>query len=223
MFGLKFEDDTSAPVGITEIRVTGGTGTVEVRPGAASQVNIHRRVHYFKPFQPRPGATHRFDGTVLHLDTNMGTSFPFFVAVDYVVDAPPGVQVSGGLSSGSLRLAGVSAVNVKTSSGSITVTGATGDITARSSSGSITGRELHSAKIDASTASGRLSLDLADPGDVNARASSGSIELTVPESHYRIDTKVSTGRTHVNVANEPAGHHHLDLRATSGAITVAQR
>jgi hypothetical protein len=223
MLGLRFEDDTAVPAEITEIRVTGGTGSVEVRPGTASRVDIHRTVHYFKPFQPRPGATHRIDGTVLYLDTNLGTSFPFFVAVDYVVDAPAGVRVSGGLSSGSLRLTDVATVDVKSSSGAIALTGVTGDITARSSSGSITGRELHSAKIDATTTSGRLTLDLAEPGDVTAHASSGAINVTVPENRYRIDTKVGSGRTHINLANDPAGPYHLDLRASSGAITVARR
>jgi Toastrack DUF4097 len=223
MLGLRYEDDTSVPMEITEIRVTGGTGSVEVRRGAESRVDIHRTVHYFKPFQHRPGATHRIDGTVLHLDTNLGTSFPFFVAVDYVVDAPAGVRVSGGLSSGSLRLIGVSAADVKTSSGSIALTGVTGDITAKSSSGSITGRELHSAKIDAITTSGRLSMDLAEPGDVSAQASSGAINLTVPDRHYRIDTKVTSGSTHINVANDPAGPYHLDLRTKSGPITVTRR
>lgn len=219
----KFEDDTFVPVEITEIQVTGGSGSVEVRPGATSRVDIHRKVHYFKPFQPRPGATHRVDGTVLHLDTNLGTSFPFFVAVDYIVDAPAGVRVAGGLSSGSLRLSGVSAVDVKTSSGSIALTGVRGDVTATSSSGSITGRELHSPRIEATATSGSVSLDLAEPGDVKAQASSGAIKLTVPDGHYRIDTKVSSGRTDVNVANDLAGPYHLDLRASSGAITVDQR
>jgi DUF4097 and DUF4098 domain-containing protein YvlB len=114
-------------------------------------------------------------------------------------------------------------VDVKSSSGAIALTGVTGDITARSSSGSITGRELHSAKIDATTTSGRLTLDLAEPGDVTAHASSGAINVTVPENRYRIDTKVGSGRTHINLANDPAGPYHLDLRASSGAITVARR
>lgn len=223
MFGFSFEDDTSAPVEMTEIRVTGGTGSVEVRPGAPSEVKIHRTVHYFKPFQPRPGVTHRIDGTVLYLDTNLGSSFPFFVAVDYIVEAPAAVRVSGALSSGSLRLTEVSAVDVKTSSGSIAVTRATGDIHAKSSSGSITGRELHSARIEATTTSGKLSLDLAEPADVSANASSGSIKLTVPDNRYRVDTKVTSGRTRINVANDPQSPYHLDLRTSSGAITVAQR
>jgi hypothetical protein len=223
MFGVKFEDDVAAPVGITEIRVTGGTGSVEVRPGEPSRVNIHRSVHYRKPFQHPPGATHRIDGTILYLDTNLGTSFPFFVSVDYVVDASAGVRVSGQLSSGRLRLAGASTVDVKTSSGSIALTATTGEVIAKSFSGSITMRELHSPVIDATTSSGRLSLDLAEPADVTAQASPGSIRLSVPGSGYRIDTKVRTGRTHVDVPNDPSGPHHLDLRTTSGAIAVTQR
>lgn len=220
---MRFEDDDSVPAGITEIRVSGGTGSVDVRPGAAAEVNIHRTVHYFRPFRPRPGPTHRVDGTVLYLDTNQGTSFPFFVAVDYVVDAPAGVRVSGKLSSGRLRLAGVSTVDVKTSSGSISLSEATGEVTASSSSGSITGRNLRSRRVDASTSSGRVSLDLAEPADVHARATSGSITLKVPDSHYHIDTKVSTGRTDIKVPNDPSGPNHLDLRTTSGAIKVRQR
>lgn len=219
----KFEDDASAPVEISEIRVTGGTGSVEIRAGAPARVDIHRKVHYFKPFQARPGETHRIDGDVLYLDTNAGASFPFFVAVDYVVDAPPGVRVSGKLSSGSLRVTGASGVDVKTSSGSIALTGVSGDITARTSSGAIAGRELHSSRIDATTTSGSLSLDLAEPGDVTAKASSGAIKLTVPEDHYRIDTRVSTGSTRIDVPSDPAGPYHLDLRASTGAITVAAR
>jgi hypothetical protein len=223
MFGLKLEDDATESVGITEIRVTGGTGSVEVRPGSPSQVNIHRTVHYFKPFRPPPGATHRIDGTVLYLDTNQGTSFPFFVAVDYVIDAPPGIPVSGELSSGRMRLTGVSTVDVKTSSGSIALTATTGEVTVTSSSGSITGRDMRSPSIHATTSSGRLSLDLAEPADVNVKATSGSITLTVPGGRYRINTKATTGRTHINVPNDPAGPTQLEVRTTSGAIIVAQR
>lgn len=223
MFGSTFEDDTSVPSEIHEIRVKGGTGSVEVRPGTATQVTIHRKVRYFRPFQSRPGPTHHVDGSVLYLDTNRGTAFPNFVAVDYVVDVPPQVRVNGHLSSGSLRLTGVAAVDVRTSSGAIALDGVTGDITAKSSSGSIKGRDLRASRIDAKTSSGRLSLDLAQPGDVTAKASSGSIDVTVPDSHYRIDTKVSSGRTQINVPNDPAGPHHLDLRASSGAIMVARR
>jgi hypothetical protein len=223
MFGLKFEDDSSETVGITEIRVTGGTGSVDIRPGTGPGVNIHRTVHYFKPFRPRPGATHRIDGTVLYLDTNQRTSFPCFVAVDYVVGAPASVRVSGGLSSGSLRLTGASAVDVTTSSGSIALTGTTGEVTAKSSSGSITGLEMRSPRIVATTSSGRVTLDLAQPADVNAQTTSGSIKLAVPDSRYRINTKASTGRTRVHLPNDPTGPNQLDVRTTSGAITVTQR
>ncbi len=223
MWGLRFEDDASAPVAITEVRLSGGTGSVELRPGTGARVDIHRTVHYFAPFRRRPGVTHRIDGTVLYLDTTAGTSFPFYVAVDYVVGVPAGTRVSGRLSSGRLRLTGVGPVDVKTSSGSITLTAVNGDITARSSSGSITARELRSASIAVATTSGRISLDLVEPGDVRATASSGSITVTVPGGSYRVDTKVTSGRTRLGVTNDPAGRYHLDLRTTSGSITVAHR
>jgi hypothetical protein len=59
---------------------TSGRGRVHASTSIA-------QVHYFKPFQPRPGATHRIDGTFVprHQSRNV---FRSFVAVDYVVDAP---------------------------------------------------------------------------------------------------------------------------------------
>lgn len=230
-----FKDDTTLPLTITEIRVVGGgSGNVEIHPGAESQVTIHRDVRYLIK---RPGITHRIDGTVLYLDTSPNS----YSIVSYIVNAPKNVQISGTLGSGNLRLAGVSSVNFKnssgrieineasgtmkleTSSGAITLTGVNGDITAKSSSGPIMGRELQSANIDAATSSGKIALDMTMQGDVQAKTSSGKINLTVPNNSYRIDTKVNTGTVHINVAKDQTSTHHLNLNSDSGDITVSPR
>ena len=110
----------------------------------------------------------------------LGNGGAFGVVVNYVVDAPAGVRVFGDVGPGSLRLNGVSAVDVTTASGGITLSEVTGGITAKTSSGPITGRQLRSANIDVTTSSGRIILDLAMPANVRAQTRSRDIELTVP-------------------------------------------
>jgi len=235
LLGSRFEDETPLALAITEVRVVGGgSGNVEIRPGAIVRVNLHRDIRYLIN---RPGITYHVEGTVLYIDTAPDR----FCVVSYVVDVPEGVRVSGELGSGELRLAGVSEVDFKDGSGRIEVNGAsgmvrletgsggiilngvTGDITAKSSSGSITGRELQSTNINATTRSGGISLDLVTQSNVNARTSSGDVNLTVPDDRYRINTKVSSGSTHIKVVNDPASVHHLDLYTDSGDIIVAPR
>lgn len=211
-------DDTSVAVAITEIRVSGRTGSVEVRPDAASRVDIHRTVRCFWPFRSRPREP-RFDGTVLHLDAGEYR----FCWVAYVVEAPEGVRVTGELTTGSFLLTGTSTVDGRVTTGGITLRGTTGDITARSSTGRIEGDRLRSATIDATASTGSVSLGLETPADVRAQTSTGSIRVAVPDDTYRIDAKTTVGSTEVDVPDDPAGAHHLDLHTNTGSIAVLHR
>ena len=215
----RYEDETTSPVAITEIRVTGGTVTAEVRPGAAG-VTVHRTVSYMNPFQAKPGATSRIDGTTLEL---RGDESVTLSKVDYVVTAPEGVRVVADIATGYLDVAGVSTVDAKVSTGSVTVSGATGDVTARADTGSITGVQLRSGSVVAITKTGGVSLDLAVPADVEATTSMGAVELTVPAGDYRIDAQQKSGQPKLGIANDPNGAHRLTLRTDMGGIKLATR
>jgi hypothetical protein len=215
--GTHFEDDTSSPAAISEIHVTGTSVEVQVRPSATSGVEVHRTARYLNPFHNRPGPTSRIDGGVLTLGGDDGCTF---CVIEYVVEAPAGVRVTGEVTSGSLDLSGVSTVDVKTTSGSVTITDATGDVNARTGSGSIIATGLRSGVV-ASTGSGSLSLALMTPASVQATTSSGSLDLTVPASAYRVQTTSGSGGADIGIANDPNGRFLLALQAGSGHIKLA--
>lgn len=214
------EDEGSVPAEIKEFRVSGGAGSVEIRPSAGSQIEIHRKVYYLNPFfDGKPENDYWVDGDVLHLDTGCGGRC--FCVADYVIDAPAGVRVSGELSTGSFRLTATSTVDVKTSTGSITLTDVTGDVTAQASTGSIKAEGLRSTNIDTKTSTGKITLDLAIPANVRARTSTGGIELAVPQGGYQIDT--NTSRTDIGVQHDPTAAHRLDLSTSNGKIVISYR
>jgi len=215
--GTHFEDDTSSPMAISEIRVAGTSVEVQVRPGATSGVEVHRTARYLNPFHDRPGPTSRIDGGVLTLG---GDDSCTFCVIEYVVEAPAGVRVTGEVTSGSLDLSGVSTVDVKTTSGSVTITDATGDVNVRTGSGSITATGLRSGVV-VTTGSGSLSVALATPASVQATTSSGSLDLTVPASAYRVQTTSGSGGADIGIANDPNGRYLLTLHAGSGHIKLA--
>lgn len=213
-----FEDDIASPVSISEIRVSGKSVAVEVRPGTAPGVEMHRTARYLNPFHDRPGSTHRIEGTVLELG---GDDSCTFCAIEYVVLAPAGVRVSADVKTGSLDLTGVSTVDAKVSTGSVTIVGATGDVTARAGTGAITGRGLHSDTVVATTNTGAISLDLAAPADIEATTGTGSVDVTVPAAAYRVDASTGLGALKLGIANDPNGSHRLALRAGTGRVTLA--
>lgn len=230
----RLDFSTTERVKITEIRISGGDGGVVVRPGAAGEVRIDRVVRYRGA---EPGKTYRIEGSVLHVETDCGER----CGVSYDIHAPAGVAVRGDNGSGDLVLTGVSAVDVKVGSGTVTVTDATGDVkvvtssgdvrvvnvagnlTADVSSGSVVARGITGATTQVTTSSGDINLSLDKPGGVRAEASSGDIDLTVPTGTYQIDASADSGTVDVRVPNDPAGRHQLRLHADSGDVTVAAR
>lgn len=218
--GTRYEDETSSQAAISEIRVTGGTVGAEVRPGPASGVTVHRTTSYLNPFHARPGETYSIDGSVLEL---RGDDSCTLCKVEYVVTAPAGVRIDADIATGSIDVAGVSTVDAKVSTGSVTVSDATGDVTAHAGTGSITGRDLRSSTVVAVTKTGGVSLDLATPADVEASTSMGAVELTVPAGAYRIDARQRSGQPKLGLANDPNGAYLLALRTDMGQIRLAAR
>jgi hypothetical protein len=233
MTHTRLDFSTTEKVAVTEIRISGGSGNVTVRgDGPAGQVRIDRVVRYRGA---EPARTYRFDGTVLHVETRCGRN----CSVTYDIQAPPTVAVRGGNGSGNVDVSDVAAVDVEIGSGNITVADATGDVAVRTRSGNIavgrvagnltasaTSGTVEATEIRGGTArvdvrSGDVTLELTGPADVSASATSGNISLSVPDGRYRVDADADSGRTQIDVANDPGAPHALRLRTSSGNITVA--
>ncbi|MFC9975688.1 DUF4097 domain-containing protein [Spirillospora sp. NPDC127200] len=209
-----FEDGADLRQKITAVRLDDiGSGRVTVRGGAAG-ASLRRTLKYR---DDRPdGPTHRVRDGVLTL-TGCGSR----CSVDYTVQLPAGIPVSGGTSSGSISLTRVGPVEVTTSSGSIRLDGIAGTVKARTSNGRIEAGDLRGTGIDVQTSNGAIKLAPATAQNVRAKTSNGEITVTAPAGRYRISTRSSNGDRNITVPNDPSAAHVLDLTTSNGDITVA--
>ncbi|MGW1377090.1 DUF4097 family beta strand repeat-containing protein [Streptomyces sp. NPDC002446] len=212
--GETFEDDAVVSKKITAIRLDGDSGGVTVRGGkSGGRVSVHRSVTY-QGDRPEE-ATHRVEHGVLVLG-DCGND----CSVDYTVEVPAGLPVSGETSNGAVSLTKVGAVDVTTSSGAIELDGVSGAVDVRTSNGRITGRGLSGKHIGAETSNGDIDLTPANAQNVRAKTSNGSVTVKVPKGPYRISAETSSGTKDIGVATDPAGRYRLDLITSNGDITA---
>ncbi|WP_242908552.1 DUF4097 family beta strand repeat-containing protein [Actinomadura terrae] len=211
-FASTYEDDAAPKGKITAVRLDNGAGSVTLRGGAA-KTSLHRELKY-RGERPK-GETHRVENGVLILD-GCGSG----CSASYTVDLPAGLPVSGGTSSGRVKLTRVGKVDVRTSSGSIHMDGVNGPINVRTSNGRIEGTGLRGDQIEARTSNGAIRLTPVTQQNIRARTSNGSITVTVPTGRYQVTTHTSNGDRKISVTNDPAAPHRLDLTTSNGDITA---
>lgn len=195
LFDSTFEDDTVLAEAITSVRVENSNGGVTLRgDGAATEVSVHRKVshHGSRPEQP----SHRVEDGVLIL-AGCGAR----CTVEYTVDLPAGLPVGGETSNGDLRLSRMGEVDVRTENGSVELDGATGAVAVQ-------------------TDNGKVELVLDTPQDVRAATDNGGITVTVPDGTYQVTAHTDNGDTDIQVVDDPAGTHRIDLSTGNGPITL---
>jgi DUF4097 and DUF4098 domain-containing protein YvlB len=225
---LTFTDTEKGKV--TEIAMQGASGDVTVHTAAGTETTITRVVQHSSD----PGPSYRMDGTVLRIDTSCGPD----CTVSYDITAPAGVAVTGGLTSGDVRLTDVGSADVTLTSGDIEVHGATAGVTARSRSGDmgvtgVAGKVTLEAgsgnlratdvngPVTARTNSGDIDVRLTKPANVTVEASSGDVRVFVPAGAYQVRADTGSGDANVGIDNDPTAKNRLDIRARSGDVTLA--
>ncbi|MFB7635454.1 DUF4097 family beta strand repeat-containing protein [Streptomyces sp. NPDC056149] len=210
--GETFSDDATLSQKITSVRVDTGNGGVTLHGGKGGDtVSVHRKVTY-RGDKPQ-GPTHRVeDGTLVLGGCGDGCS------VDYTVDLPGTVPVTGGTSNGSLSLSTVAAVRVTTSNGEIDLDGVSGPVNVRTSNGAITGKGLAGKGVEARTTDGEIDLTTTAPQNVRAQTSNGALTVTVPDAHYRVSARTDNGAKRIGVHDDPAGPYQLDLTTDNGEL-----
>lgn len=230
---LEFSDTEA--VKITEVRLgPGGNGDIAVRTADIAEVRIRRVVRYRGT---QPGRTYRIDGTVLHADSGCGQ----VCSVDYDIEAPAGVRVSGRRSAGDVTLTNPGDADVRVGSGEIRISGGTGDVAAqtgsgdifaadlhgtvtlKTGSGGITGERLGGGQIRADTGSGDLRIGLDRVGPLRANTASGGLDVVVPKGSYRVRADTGSGDERIGVTDDPNGQHLLELNTGSGDLSVTAR
>ncbi|WP_207933508.1 DUF4097 family beta strand repeat-containing protein [Actinomadura sp. GC306] len=212
-FASTFEDDAALKGDITAVELDDiGAGGVTLR-GGASEASVHRKVRY-RGDKPE-GPTHRIEDGVLKLG-DCGSR----CSVHYTVDLPAGLPVSGGTSSGGIRLSRVGKVDVSTSSGEIRLDDVAGPVKVKTSNGKIEGRGLKGDETDAETSNGEITLRPATQQNIRAKTSNGEITVTVPAGSYRVAARTGNGDREIGVPNTPSARYGLDLTTSNGDITV---
>ncbi|TNC26047.1 DUF4097 family beta strand repeat-containing protein [Amycolatopsis alkalitolerans] len=177
---------------IHTVRLDTSSGDVRISAADTTTTSVRERFHYAGS---HPDEAYRIaDGRLLLNGCGRNCT------VDYELVVPRGTTITGGGTSGDVRLDGVAA-DVTSNSGKLTVENAPGPVKAHTTSGDI--------KISLSTAQ-----------DVTADVTSGDVEVTVPDDRYRVNARTTSGDQDIEVPTDPAALHVLDLQATSGDIKV---
>ena len=209
------EDGLSQSGAITEIRIAGGVGNVEIVGDSTTGVEVRRIARYR---DDKPGQSMTVAGSTLNLDTNCGAD----CTASYEVRVGRGVRVTGGNDSGNVTLRGVSDVDVRLESGNLKVEGATGTVTLHADSGNIdisdvagkrceprlppatsTARNLRGAQATLETDSGNIEVSIPGTGDLTASTTSGNVHARLPDRCCRILTSSGSGKVEMDVQQDP--------------------
>jgi hypothetical protein len=230
--GAKLTYNDTEKVKITAIDLAGHSGDVQVKTSAIDETRITRVIHR----NSDPGRSYQLEGTVLHLNTDCG----IHCSVSYQIEAPPGVTVTGTLSSGDVRLTGTGAadvtvtsgdvmvdgatgaVKVTATSGDISVVGAKGPVTLQATSGNLRAVDVAGGPVSAKVTSGDVVIKINTATSVTAEANSGDVQVMVPGGGYQVHAQAGSGDTNIGsgINADGASKNVLDLRAGSGDVTV---
>lgn len=215
---------TTHPGPIRSVDVEIDNGRVDVVGSADPDVVVDRVRHYL---HGAPTISEAVADNVLRLRTHCPTFVALQCGVDVRLRVPAGATVQVRTTSGDVTVQGVSGpVAVTTSAGGVRLTGTTGAVKVATSAGSIDGTDLKSPAVDASADAGRIRLALAEPAArVDLRTHAGSIDLALPAAPggYRVDAKTGAGKANVSVAQDPTSARAVTARTGAGGIRIHNR
>jgi hypothetical protein len=201
---------------IRSVRLDSGDGGVTLvgTPGATA-ATVTRAVTYSGNTAPT-GTSYGVQGGVLTL-SGCGRH----CTVDYTVELPADLPVSGQVDNGEVRLTAVGEVQVRTDNGAVTLDGVRGPVDVQTSNGHVTGRHLDGGPVRARTDNGAVELTTTTPQDVTVGTGNGAVTVAVAAGRYVVDTRTDNGAEDVRVQNDPAGQHRVELTTDNGAITLS--
>jgi DUF4097 and DUF4098 domain-containing protein YvlB len=237
-------DRTLAITGPVQLEVETGAGSISVRAGTASKVEVHATIR----------ANHNWDFSERNAEENVRyvESHPPIeqsgnhitigrmedrerfrnISISYELVVPAETEMRSASGSGSQTIEAIEGpVETSSGSGSLRISQIAKEVRARTGSGGIELNEIHSGArastgsggiraigiaggLTASTGSGSIKLEQTSAGDVDAETGSGSIEL----SGVKGSINASTGSGSIRAQGEPVNHWRL--HTGSGSVTV---
>ncbi|MET8703471.1 DUF4097 family beta strand repeat-containing protein [Kitasatospora sp. NPDC004723] len=218
--------ERSYPVAVTKVRLDTGNATVRIRPGQEGRVVVRE---YLNWKIRTPVVTTQFDQGLLDVrmrcDRVLSAVGDFGCGAVIELDVPPGVAVTGKLSSGSVHVAGVAGeVSLLSTSGEVLLTDVSGPVTVRTTSGSVRGSHLTSPDVNVAATSGSMELGFAAvPRIVDIGVTSGTVVLGLPRgSRYDFDggaSPLALGEIDPALADR-SSPNKIRVSVSSGSVSV---
>lgn len=190
-----------------------GAGDIRL---SAGDLAVQRRLHWRTS---KPVVHEEWRGTTLRISAHG----PGDSAVDYTIQLPAGVPVTGTTGAGNLAASGLtSEVRLTTGAGTTTLDHLAGPLWIHSKGGGVTGSALRSAETDIDTGEGEVDLGYtAAPTTVRAVTGEGDVSITVPDvPGYRVAAQTEEGTREVTVREDADGPHAISATTGEGNITV---
>ena len=211
--------------GSADVDVVSGSGSIEVRQGAAGRVEVRGRINANDSWgwqRSRLSAEERVrrieanppveqKGNAVRIGHIAEEELRDAVSISYVVTVPPGATLRTNTGSGSQEIDVDGSVEAHSGSGSLRIRRA-GGLRASTGSGGVTAESIAGA-FHASTGSGSIRVTSA-AGPITAKTGSGGIEIT---QTGRGDVAVSSSSGTVRVRGVRGG---LDASTSSGGLHI---
>ncbi|MFB7474638.1 hypothetical protein [Kitasatospora sp. NPDC056184] len=213
------------PVAVTKVRLDTGTATVRIRPGQEGRVVVRQYLNWMVRM---PVVSALFEQDQLDVRMHCNQVLPvsdFGCGAVIELDVPPGIAVTGKMSSGSIDIAGVAGeINLLSTAGEVLLADVSGPVTVRTTSGSVRGSRLTSPSVNAAATSGSMELGFAAaPLGVDIGVTSGSVVLGLPRgSRYDFDggaSPLARGGIDPTLADR-SSPNKIRISVSSGSVSV---
>jgi putative adhesin len=195
-------EQITGPVGRLEVSTEAGRITVHGSDGPGTTV-----VRSIFSVPVAPEETVRHDGDLLHIESRCPRDDTGATPcrIDYDITLPRATPAT-----------------LAAASGDVTTTGLTAPLAAKSVSGTVRLDQHRSPRTAVGSTSGDVEVHLLDrPESLSATSVSGDVRVRVPDAGpYRVDADTVSGDTEIGVRSDPGAGSVLELRTTSGDVSV---
>ena len=211
-----------------ELDVQTGSGSIDIRAGAAGKVEVHGEIRVdgwmisgadeiVEKLKASPPI--ELDGNRVRIGRLDETFWQKNVSISYTIVAPAATQLRSRTGSGSQTASGLAGpVVLESGSGSVTLTDIGGAAEVRTGSGHIEVVQTAHGDVAALTGSGSVELKGVN-GAARVRTGSGSVTVDgTPTGPWELDT--GSGRVRARMASDAA--FTIDAKAGSGRVSTSQ-
>ena len=123
-----------------------------------------------------------------------------------------------------IRLPKAMSAQINAQAGAVVVNGLAGNLHVATLAGSVEGRGLSSPEVSVRTEAGETTLAFAEaPNLVRATTRLGAVELRLPGgTAYAVDVQTKVGESSVDVDQNPASAHRIEVRSNVGSVKIAR-